>query len=184
MGEGGAGTISVSIFSTVFDKPSPKRVWYRRGADGKLRWIGIPSRQSTTNQNGVIRQAAYNPNIVNYDVANTSATQLHLLHSEEQTSQGLQCFNGTNICMSVQGPNSVQANSTGITPRGCNQVGSQCALAWVSPANSTCGCSTHTSLAPDYCCWIHAWGWDFWWTSSTDGVPAAAAFCGAPGYCP
>lgn len=182
-------TVSLSIFSTVFNKPSPKRVWYRRDADGKLRWIGIPPRESTTNRTsetgvGVTRQAAYDPGNYNYDVWNTSSTQLHRLHSEELTSEGLQCFTGTNICLAITGPNSVAAGQSGTSNRGCNVVGTQCALAFVSPAHTTCGCSTHTSLAPDYCCWVHAWGWDFWWTSSTDGVPAAAPFCGAPGYCP
>jgi hypothetical protein len=182
-------TVSMAIFSTVFNRPSPKRVWYRRDTEGKLRWIGIPPGQSSPstppeNGIGVKRQAVYNPSNYNYDVWNQSGTQLHTLHSEERTSEGVQCFTGTNICYAITGPNPVGAGVSGNTNRGCNAIGTQCALAFISPANTTCGCSTHTSLAPDYCCWVHAHGWDFWWNTDTDGVIAAAPYCGAPGYCP
>lgn len=194
----GGGNLSASVFVPRFNTMSPKRIYFHRDDTGKIFWTGV--KPYPIGPNNQLRQGIYNclyhPAIVfggceDYDVWNQENILTHAIRVQSETWETAPsgCPNGSNSCWypSHSSPwwHTVVAGFNQRKTLICNVEGSQCVVNLIHPSYSTCNCATHTTTkgTGNWCAWIHAWGWDFWYPNTSGSINDLPQV-GAPGSCP
>lgn len=183
--------LTISVDGTEATK-SPKPLYMRREADGRLVWLGIRvSGERPAMKEGVAQQALsglYGTYyMVNWDVQNQSNTVTHFLEETYATSwpfvplcgPGEACYNhpecvvGPNLGTHGLGDGAFQHNFNGWVNAYSRYYSgnNNYAMALISPVGGgigsiTCG-NGATSVSTNYCCWINGFGYDLWWNSSS-----------------